>query len=106
MLLFYIDEFGIGKTEKSKIEYVDEEKRCIAYLVLEGCSLKLLKYFQELFTVKEKEKENGTTVAVVVWTCTYKKLIRVLPGGPEMMKDTMTDIFQKLDAYTLANYNK
>lgn len=101
MHVIITDERNIGNTEKSKVEYIDEEKKSIAYTCLEGRFTKAYKSFQEIITVKAAPTpENG---CVVVLTCIYEKLYPFIPG-PDSVKDILIQIFKGMDDYTLANY--
>ncbi|KAL7091616.1 hypothetical protein ACP275_12G116700 [Erythranthe tilingii] len=89
-----------GSTEitssKEKIEAVDEEKRSLSYIVIDGDVLKYYKNFKASLGVNAKG--DGS---VVKWCCEFDKADEQVPD-PDIIKDFAIKSFQDLDAYILS----
>ncbi|XP_074309841.1 MLP-like protein 423 [Silene latifolia] len=96
-LVTYADGNPI-KTTKEKIDVVDDEKKTLAYSVVDGEGITHYKSFKAQVVVEEKGEGS-----LVKWTCEYEKIKEdeELPISPENLKEFAIATFKELDDFLL-----
>ncbi|KAK9090483.1 hypothetical protein Sjap_023660 [Stephania japonica] len=95
-LIKYVEGLSFITFSKEKVVEFDEEKKVIAYEVIDGELLKYYKNFKA--TAKVSPKADGGSL--VTWTCEFEKTADEVPD-PTVLHDFSIKTFKELDAYLL-----
>ncbi|KAL2903186.1 hypothetical protein RDABS01_019528 [Bienertia sinuspersici] len=92
----FTDELPLIKESKEKIDAVDEEKRFVAYSVIEGGVLNFYKFFKAQLQVEPKGEGS-----LVKWSCEFEKAKDDAPNPEVIFKDFAVKTFKDVEEHLL-----
>ncbi|KAL6845770.1 hypothetical protein ACP4OV_024345 [Aristida adscensionis] len=104
-LLKYTEGVPMLTFAKEKVEVADDEKKVVAYSVVDGELVDFYKNFKVTLQVSPAPKVDGGeggAGAVVNWAMEFDKASEQVPD-PDVIKETAAKTFHDLDDYLLKN---